>query len=272
MGAEAETNAEMMNEQTNAEVTTNPGMTGNISVGNCESVLKLPNGINIVDITQTGYDQPLRIILPPAKRDQYWCTIHVNAPNSTITCTGSGLTLDTAILKEAANLAQQTATTIKVPIAAKGETQEFCVYAAPCLKDCVFIGPFTSRDEGRAQITSGAGEWICGKQSMTPETHENTKHTDGNPQPSTSCVRTTTVDSEHENTTKTERSARTRINVINKRTPATGEYKQPKRRWETDPDVEWTHHPSSRSKRKIERARAIQRRFKTSLKQATTPN
>ena len=272
MGAEAETNAGVINEQTNAEVTTNPGMTGNISVGNCESVLKLPNGINIVDITQTGYDQPLRIILPPAKCDQYWCTIHVNAPNSTVTCTSSGLTLDTALLKEAANMAQQTATTIKVPIAAKGETQEFCVYAAPCLKDCVFIGPFTSKNEGGEQITSSAGQQIYGKRNMAPEAQENIKHTDDYPQPSTSKVNTTTVYNKHENKAKTERSARTRINVISKRTPATGEYKQPKRRWETDPDVEWTHHPSSRSKKQIERARAIQRRFKTSLKQATTPN
>ena len=92
------------------------------------------------------------------------------------------------------------------------------------------------------------------KQSETPETHENVNHTDGSPQPYTLCDRTTAVDSDRKNMSKEGESARTRVYKFGKRNPTTGADKQPERRWETDPDVEWTHYPSSRGKKKDRRA------------------
>ena len=249
------TNTGRLSEHTHTAETTISGTSDGILTGNSQNVLRLPNGISVVNITQPGHDQPLRIILPWTEQNQYWCTIHVNTPNHAVTCPESGLVLKVTVLKGAADLARQTKTTIRIPITTQGEVENFGVYAAPCLENRVFIGPFTLKSGGRAQMVSGTNEFIHSKRiekstgeprmrtqqkpgaklTEAPETYKTINHTDGSPQPYTSCARTTAVDVDRGNMSREEESARTRVYKFGKRNPTTSANELPERYWETHP-------------------------------------
>ena len=109
------------------------------------SVQKLPRGQNLVSVSRPG-QTTIQVKLPLTEKNQYWCTIKVDGTESTVQCPDSGLSLKVGVLKQAANLANNEKTTVRIPISAAGEVSNFGVYAVPGLQTHVFVGPFTLKN------------------------------------------------------------------------------------------------------------------------------
>ena len=135
-----------------------------------QDVLSLPDGVSVVNMTQTEHNQPAMIILPSTDQNQYWCTINVSTPNREITCTDSGVNLRVKMLKDAADLANQDKTTIRIPITTRKGVENCGVYPVSGLGTHVFVGPFTSKSGGRTQERNDTTGTDCGEQ--VDETNE----------------------------------------------------------------------------------------------------
>jgi hypothetical protein len=78
-----------------------------IQIDHNQNMLKLPKGISSVTVTSPGPGQPIRIKLPLTEPNQNWCTIRVNVPEQTVTCSESNLALSVQVLKKTADLAEK---------------------------------------------------------------------------------------------------------------------------------------------------------------------
>ena len=64
-------------------------------------------------------------------KHQHWSIIRVEGEEGSVQCPDSYLALKVDVLKEAAVMALKENTTVRIPIAVKGEPDTFGVYAVP---------------------------------------------------------------------------------------------------------------------------------------------
>ena len=235
-------------------------------------VLRLPDGVSVVNMTQTKHNRPMKIILPMTERNQYWYTINVDTPNSEVTCIGSGLVMKVKVLRDTVELANQNKTTIRIPITANQGIEDCGVYAIPGLETHVFIGPFTSKDGEGTQtrqktgtkrkqykpwerrrglprtdvetniptknendpINSVGGEKPSQYKELTEHESESNYVVD-NIQPNATCARITVVDDKQKSIQGKGDSARTRLYEFKERNPTRSANELPERFWETHP-------------------------------------
>ncbi|XP_040563596.1 uncharacterized protein [Lepeophtheirus salmonis] len=130
------------------------------SVVNLElSNQRLDPGQNLVTVVQADI-AVMQIKLPQTSSNQYWCTLRVPIGEESVPCPETSISLKTIIIKQAADLANSENTTVRIPIEATSVgSSSFGIYAVPCLKKHVFIGPYIVKEVKEFETSS---EIDCG--------------------------------------------------------------------------------------------------------------
>ena len=87
--------------------------------------------MTLVRENDSSFQPVIQIKLPEAMKHQHWSIIRVEGEEGSVQCPDSYLALKVDVLKEAAVMALKENTTVRIPIAVKGEPDTFGVYAVP---------------------------------------------------------------------------------------------------------------------------------------------